>query len=230
MVSSRREHVQDAEEEGGSDEDEDGFNDNLNKLLREYRQQKQAREAALQHRAMQDGRPFSAPASSPSCASIRKRMAQDDLHVNGRAPGAAGSADEQCCFVVCVRGGSATMHAPCDGFTSLYFPPLGRTELPFAVVQSSTPCFGQTDADWCFRSVRSQAASHVQSHASECCTDRRRCRLACLLDRHSATGAPLSQSTRPCVGCRGRYRGYRWCQRSRRRGATAAACWDPQTG
>jgi hypothetical protein len=58
-------------------------------LLREFRAKKQAKEISLLHRAIQDGRPFSAPAASPDCDSIRRRMVQDDMILKEQPKGTA---------------------------------------------------------------------------------------------------------------------------------------------
>lgn len=76
-------HLQDV----GDDDDDSAFTDNLNRLLREFRAKKQAKEISLLHRAIQDGRPFSAPAASPDCDSIRRRMVQDDMIHRGQPKG-----------------------------------------------------------------------------------------------------------------------------------------------
>eukprot|EP00892_Ulva_mutabilis_P005231 jgi/Ulvmu1/307/UM001_0311.1 len=59
-----------------TNEDED-FHEDLEPMLEEYRKSKQDKQARLEKKAAQDGRPFSAPVESPSCDSIRRRTEGD---------------------------------------------------------------------------------------------------------------------------------------------------------
>ena len=75
-------HLQDKND----DESDGSSQEDLTPMLEEYRRSKQDKQARLERKAAEDGRPFSAPVESPSCDSIRRRT-EGDRALKDHPPG-----------------------------------------------------------------------------------------------------------------------------------------------
>ena len=73
VFTCTRGSLQDPDQLSDHMDDDAESTEGLGPLLEDYRRKKQAKQQKLQKDADQAGRPWSAPASSPSCAAIRRR-------------------------------------------------------------------------------------------------------------------------------------------------------------
>jgi hypothetical protein len=65
--------------DAAADGDDAESTEGLGALLEDFRRSKRVKQQQLVVEARNEGRPFSAPAASPSCAAIRKRTESDKI-------------------------------------------------------------------------------------------------------------------------------------------------------